>query len=109
MRTKSRPVALAIDLPSDVLPTPGGPTRHRTGIGVSSLIFRAFILQGARRRRQNPWKTRRACKIEAATDGALSPTATRDKSSAYHRYHDERDDSWQADCRCLSASKIDGE
>ena len=31
MRTKSRPVALAIDLPSEVLPTPGGPTRHRIG------------------------------------------------------------------------------
>jgi hypothetical protein len=48
--------------------------------------------------------------MEAATDGALSPTATKDKSSAYHRrYHDERDDSWQADCRCLSASKVDSE
>ena len=31
MRTKLRPVALAIDLPSEVLPTPGGPTRHRIG------------------------------------------------------------------------------
>src|SRR3954462_8174262 len=31
MRTNSRPVALAIDLPSEVLPTPGGPTRHRIG------------------------------------------------------------------------------
>src|SRR4051795_10905366 len=30
-RTKSRPVALAIDLPSEVLPTPAGPTRHRIG------------------------------------------------------------------------------
>ena len=33
MRTNSRPVALAIDLPSEVLPTPGGPTRHRIGPG----------------------------------------------------------------------------
>src|ERR1044071_1707833 len=31
MRTKLRPVALAIDLPSEVLPTPGGPTRQRIG------------------------------------------------------------------------------
>jgi hypothetical protein len=31
MRTKFRPVALAIDLPSEVLPTPGGPTRQRIG------------------------------------------------------------------------------
>ena len=31
MRTKSRPVARAIDLPSEVLPTPGGPTRQRIG------------------------------------------------------------------------------
>jgi len=73
------------------------------------LILLATLLQGRRNSRQNPWKTRRACKIEAATDGAFSPTATKDKNSAYHRYHDERDDSWQADCRCLSASKIDGE
>ncbi len=31
MRTYSRPVALAIDLASDVLPTPGGPTRQMIG------------------------------------------------------------------------------
>jgi hypothetical protein len=31
MRTKLRPVARAIDLPSEVLPTPGGPTRQRIG------------------------------------------------------------------------------
>ena len=31
MRTNSRPVARAIDLPSEVLPTPGGPTRQRIG------------------------------------------------------------------------------
>src|SRR4030095_9785627 len=31
MRTKLRLVALAIDLPSEVLPTPGGPTRQRIG------------------------------------------------------------------------------
>src|SRR5947209_3522564 len=37
-RTKSRPVALAIDLPSDVLPTPAGPTKHR--IGPVSLLAR---------------------------------------------------------------------
>src|SRR5262245_38688444 len=30
-RTKLRPVALALDLPSEVLPTPAGPTRHRIG------------------------------------------------------------------------------
>jgi hypothetical protein len=40
MRTNSRPVALAIDLPSEVLPTPGGPTRHR--IGPFSLFVRAL-------------------------------------------------------------------
>ena len=28
MRSNLRPSALAIDLPSEVLPTPGGPTRH---------------------------------------------------------------------------------
>ncbi len=27
----SRPVARATDLPSEVLPTPGGPTRHMIG------------------------------------------------------------------------------
>ncbi len=31
MRTNLRPSARAIDLPSDVLPTPGGPTKHRIG------------------------------------------------------------------------------
>ena len=31
MRTKRRPSARAIDLPSEVLPTPGGPTKHRIG------------------------------------------------------------------------------
>ena len=30
-RTNSRPVARAIERPSEVLPTPGGPTRHRIG------------------------------------------------------------------------------
>ena len=30
-RTNLRPSARAIDLPSDVLPTPGGPTKHRIG------------------------------------------------------------------------------
>jgi hypothetical protein len=29
MRTKGRPVASAIDWPSEVLPTPGGPARQR--------------------------------------------------------------------------------
>src|ERR687894_85412 len=38
MRTNSRPVARAIDLPSEVLPTPGGPTRQR--IGPVSLLAR---------------------------------------------------------------------
>ena len=38
-RTNSRPVARAIDLPRLVLPTPGGPTRHR--IGPFSLLVRA--------------------------------------------------------------------
>jgi hypothetical protein len=31
MRTNLRFVARAIDWPSEVLPTPGGPTRHRIG------------------------------------------------------------------------------
>ena len=31
MRAYFLPVALAIDSPRDVLPTPGGPTRQRTG------------------------------------------------------------------------------
>ena len=30
-RSNARPVARATDWPSDVLPTPGGPTRHRIG------------------------------------------------------------------------------
>ena len=30
-RTQSRPVARAIDLPREVFPTPGGPTRQRIG------------------------------------------------------------------------------
>jgi hypothetical protein len=43
MRTNSRPVALAIDLPSEVLPTPGGPTRQR--IGPLSFFWRALHRQ----------------------------------------------------------------
>ena len=31
MRVNLRPMARAIDWPSEVLPTPGGPTRHRIG------------------------------------------------------------------------------
>ena len=31
MRTNLRPVVRAIDWPSDVLPTPGGPTKQRIG------------------------------------------------------------------------------
>jgi len=31
MRTNLRPSVLAIEWPSDVFPTPGGPTKHRIG------------------------------------------------------------------------------
>jgi hypothetical protein len=31
-RTKRRPIAAAIERPSDVLPTPGGPTKQRIGL-----------------------------------------------------------------------------
>ena len=31
MRTNSRPIARAIERPSEVLPTPGGPAKHRIG------------------------------------------------------------------------------
>ena len=39
MRTNSLPIDLAIDLPSDVFPTPGGPVKHNIGPRtVSSLV-----------------------------------------------------------------------
>ena len=34
-----RPVAWAMDLPNDVLPTPGGPTRHKIGPFNSFVLF----------------------------------------------------------------------
>jgi hypothetical protein len=40
IRTNLRPIALAIDLPSDVLPTPGGPTNARIGLRISSASVR---------------------------------------------------------------------
>ena len=39
MRTNFRPSARAIDWPSDVLPTPGGPTKQSTGPLRSFLSF----------------------------------------------------------------------
>ena len=37
--TNSRPIDLAIDLPKEVLPTPGGPVKHRIGpLTVSSWV-----------------------------------------------------------------------
>ncbi|OPY05021.1 MAG: hypothetical protein A4E61_00470 [Syntrophorhabdus sp. PtaB.Bin184] len=39
MRENFRPIARAIDLPRDVLPTPGGPTKHRMGPFMSALSF----------------------------------------------------------------------
>ena len=39
-RTNLRPRALAMDLPSDVLPTPGGPTKHSSGPFILSLSLR---------------------------------------------------------------------
>jgi hypothetical protein len=45
--------------------------RARFSIGIemrpNALIFLALILQGARRRSQNSWESRRACKMESAT------------------------------------------
>lgn len=38
MRTKFRPIARAIDLPNDVLPTPGGPTKQRIGPRIFSTL-----------------------------------------------------------------------
>ncbi len=35
MRTNLRPSARAIDLPSEVLPTPGGPTKQRIGLRIA--------------------------------------------------------------------------
>ena len=32
-------VALAIDLPSDVFPTPGGPTKHNIGPFIFLILF----------------------------------------------------------------------
>jgi hypothetical protein len=40
MRTNLRPSARAMLLPSDVLPTPGGPMRHRIGPFLSFLSLR---------------------------------------------------------------------
>ena len=39
MRTKLRPSARAIDCPSEVLPTPGGPTKQRIGPYTSLFSF----------------------------------------------------------------------
>ena len=33
------PVAVAIDFPKDVLPTPGGPTKHNIGPFISLVLF----------------------------------------------------------------------
>ena len=40
MRTNFRFIARAIDWPSDVLPTPGGPTKHRMGPLITVLVPR---------------------------------------------------------------------
>ncbi len=40
IRRNLRPIARAIDFPSEVFPTPGGPTKHRIGPFVLSLSFR---------------------------------------------------------------------
>jgi hypothetical protein len=40
IRTNFRPSARAIERPSDVFPTPGGPTRHRIGPFFSGFSFR---------------------------------------------------------------------
>ena len=37
--TKFLPVAEAIDFPRDVLPTPGGPTKHKIGPFIFSVLF----------------------------------------------------------------------
>ena len=39
-RTNFRPIAVAIDLASDVLPTPGGPTKQRIGPFTSGFSLR---------------------------------------------------------------------
>ena len=40
MRTNLRPKARAMECPSDVLPVPGGPTKHRIGPLESGLSLR---------------------------------------------------------------------
>ena len=47
MRTNSRPVALAIDMPSEVLPTPGGPTSSTGPFSLSVRDWTARILDDA--------------------------------------------------------------
>src|SRR5690242_9156146 len=42
MRTNSRPKARAIEWPSEVLPTPGGPTKQRIGSRLIVLLVGAF-------------------------------------------------------------------
>src|SRR4029453_16207629 len=47
-RTNLRPSEVAIDLASDVLPTPGGPRKHRIGPLTSGLGLRTARDSGAR-------------------------------------------------------------
>ena len=43
MRTNLRPMARAMDLPSEVLPTPGGPTKNRIGERIFSASLRTAM------------------------------------------------------------------
>ena len=41
----SLPVAAAIDFPKEVLPTPGGPTRHKIGPLIFLIYFEQLNIQ----------------------------------------------------------------
>src|SRR3989304_3695660 len=52
MRTNLRPMARAMLLPSDVLPTPGGPTKARMGLRIVSASVRTAPRRGGGARAQ---------------------------------------------------------
>src|SRR5262244_2431153 len=67
MRTNSRPIARAIERPSDVLPTPGGPTKQRIGPRESPRSLRTP--RNSRMRslmsRRCAWSSSRICEAPA--------------------------------------------
>ena len=78
-RTKRRPIARAIDWPTEVFPTPGGPTRHRIG-SRSSLASAAAVSpspDGAARRSARSLRTARCSRSRSFTRSRSKWSASR--------------------------------